>query len=1444
MTRTNTSVATRLALVAMLLPLLMVAAPSTAEAKLAFFRNYPDLKWNVIKTEHFNVFYPESKDPNAEHYVNGDFTARKTAYVAEEMYPMICGQFNYYLDETVNIVMLDQTDSLTGYTVPNFDWIVVSGRHSDLLWRLRGHHDWLRAVMYHEFAHVVSLKADQVFAEESFGTFIAARWSDGRINTQASAQAFVTKGDPWWWVEGGGEYYPHVAGINTWTASRDMRMRMDVLEDQALNFDDMGDYMGSNGGFDGNRHYLSGYAFALYLEERFGQGIFQSFGVEREKQGWTPDFNTVLEDVLNIPADQLYEDWKVWMLAKYQAVADGIMEQPAIGVPLKPTLGYWQSDAPGDREQVAYKKGFKGWDRLQHRRDQEADGIYAWAGRYSPDGTKWGRNRLGRGVEVKLVGEEEYSAYNGGDFDHPGDKARSLYRKTFHKTLNLPLTGDGGFDWSPDGKKVVTVCPEDMITTTAGAKAPLFTESSIDSDGYNWHRLCVIDLEESEEMARQAMIDHFGEDPMEEDLERWEMQRRGVEPPKRKDSKNKKDKRRHWVDWLQSSDVVGSFEFLADSEGNPIQRVSYPAWSPDGKTLAYVFYDDGTQNLKVVDLETRVVKDLTTWTDGTRIEGLDWSPDGKQLVFDAWRFDQNDIYVIGADGTGARPITFDKFEDREPSWGHDGNIYFTSDRVGHIQNVFRVNPRLEAGRPDADLDGILDADDACPDEPETVNLFKDTDGCPDGVPVKVTADAIIIEEKVFFELDAATIKAESFELLDAVARVILGNPQIESIEIGGHTDSQGEADYNLDLSERRAIAVGAYLIKKGVQKDRLASKGYGMDVPLVEDETQEAFAANRRVEFKITAQRERTEVEVLASQGDDDGKGTSRAAPGITGDHVCVVGEEAERLDNAYLVQLTNVVSGAFFPYLTPGGHLMYDHYTPYGWKSYGLSCNDFHNQVVDDTTMVVSDEDVARFTTPSEVYPDYSAVTQVAAHHAAWPRNPVLIPILEIANVSLTHIGVNIGAQFGISDSFDTNSGNLFFQAGENLRLQGSYTNKSGWAEWYVGGMLSSIKFDYGFDSDEDGSSETTDDRFLGDIKQAYLYAGGYGGFTLPFNSLFRIDFTTFMYYVGIQGVTDGKKFRPLAFRGRQTLSVNLLSRGVSPGRARSTYIRANPRGGRAFNFRYSPNFTVSMNTATGGKQFDDGQEFGNFFYQEFYLTYTEYIALPFKLPSGGDLGHTLQVQADVGLIDRNVPFADEIRGGGRGSNRNFRNPFASNTLLTGYEPFSLAGETVALMQLAYRFPIARQIDKKIGPIYFESLHMQFFGTVGNFWSYKVKDGEDTVQLFGENVVTDAQGRQGGKIKTGGAVQREWPGMESSENGNYVLGDLGLELRLAANLFNRSQWLTSFSVAYGFNDTAGRGDQNNDGIFTNSSDPSIALRADEKEPAGFRFYINIGSGW
>ena len=155
--------------------------------------------------------------------------------------------------------------------------------------------------------------------------------------------------------------------------------------------------------------------------------------------------------------------------------------------------------------------------------------------------------------------------------------------------------------------------------------------------------------------------------------------------------------------------------------------------------------------------------------------------------------------------------------------------------------------------PDNDDDGILDLDDGCPNEPENFNGIDDEDGCPDKQrKVVITGGKLEILEKVYFETNKAVIKTESYAILYEVAETLRQNPHIELVEVQGHTDSRGAADYNRELSDKRAAEVRRFLIEEGsIDGGRLLSRGYGEDQPVDPSETEAAWAQNRRVEFII-----------------------------------------------------------------------------------------------------------------------------------------------------------------------------------------------------------------------------------------------------------------------------------------------------------------------------------------------------------------------------------------------------------------------------------------------------------------------------------------------------------------------------------------------------------------------------------------------------------------
>jgi OmpA-OmpF porin, OOP family len=151
--------------------------------------------------------------------------------------------------------------------------------------------------------------------------------------------------------------------------------------------------------------------------------------------------------------------------------------------------------------------------------------------------------------------------------------------------------------------------------------------------------------------------------------------------------------------------------------------------------------------------------------------------------------------------------------------------------------------------PDNDGDGILDINDKCPNEAETFNGFEDEDGCPDAVILK--KDDVINIDNIYFQSGKADLVASSFPVLDSVKRIFIDNPGL-TVRIEGHTDSQGAAAFNKNLSQKRAETVLNYLVKNlGIPKEQLTALGYGEERPVADNKTNEGRAKNRRIEFRV-----------------------------------------------------------------------------------------------------------------------------------------------------------------------------------------------------------------------------------------------------------------------------------------------------------------------------------------------------------------------------------------------------------------------------------------------------------------------------------------------------------------------------------------------------------------------------------------------------------------
>ena len=149
--------------------------------------------------------------------------------------------------------------------------------------------------------------------------------------------------------------------------------------------------------------------------------------------------------------------------------------------------------------------------------------------------------------------------------------------------------------------------------------------------------------------------------------------------------------------------------------------------------------------------------------------------------------------------------------------------------------------------PDRDGDGVADKDDKCPDEPGPAY----NQGCPEREFAVVTDSNIVPLRSIEFEFDSAKLKDTATPVLDSVVQALLDNPDIALVEIQGHTDERGDDAYNMDLSNRRAASVLAYLVAHGIAASRLISHGYGETRPLDKAHNEDAWTKNRRVEFVI-----------------------------------------------------------------------------------------------------------------------------------------------------------------------------------------------------------------------------------------------------------------------------------------------------------------------------------------------------------------------------------------------------------------------------------------------------------------------------------------------------------------------------------------------------------------------------------------------------------------
>ncbi|KPL12313.1 MAG: hypothetical protein AMS26_18280 [Bacteroides sp. SM23_62] len=183
-------------------------------------------------------------------------------------------------------------------------------------------------------------------------------------------------------------------------------------------------------------------------------------------------------------------------------------------------------------------------------------------------------------------------------------------------------------------------------------------------------------------------------------------------------------------------------------------------------------------------------------------------------------------------------------ELKEERWAHIAVAYTDGKYKAYLDDTRLLNvPRL-----DIDPSGItLYSYHARDDQPIYIKNIRIAEG---GVKYydRVMEDGKIIANGIRFDVGKATLKPESMGIINEVVDLMKEHPDLR-FSVEGHTDSDGDDAFNMELSDKRAESVKSTMISMGIAADRLESKGWGESMPITDNSSPEGKANNRRVEF-------------------------------------------------------------------------------------------------------------------------------------------------------------------------------------------------------------------------------------------------------------------------------------------------------------------------------------------------------------------------------------------------------------------------------------------------------------------------------------------------------------------------------------------------------------------------------------------------------------------
>ncbi len=499
--------------------------------------NHPELVWRSIETEHFIVHYHQGTDR----------TANSVAGIAEEIYPHITNLYQCWPENKTEFIIRDTDDYSNGGAYFYENKIEIWAENMDYI--LRGTHNWLRDVVSHEFAHIISLRKSfkfgpnfpvgwfQIFGYESERRVDVVRgFPDVLVSYPISGVTI-----PVWFAEGVAQYQAPASRYDYRDSHREMILRDRSVNHRLLDLKEMS-FFGKNS-IGNETAYNQGYALVNFITHTFGDSVVRKLA-ESASGPLTLDFNRAMKKATGISADSTYGMWKRYIDETYSDRLKVINLNINEGNALQDKgIGNIYPTFSPDGKKVAYLKTISDYlsmnalvvMELETREKKILDGPIASSISWSPDGRYLAYSKQ---VNLQSNGSSYYDIY-------VYDVMRS---RIFQITRGLRATNP---DWSHDGQKLVFVVHSDGLTN-------LF---SLNLDEFVWINNKKLWHTRYYDLHRHVLVESLPEEKKKD----WRLDYRQVEI------------------WGQGIQQLTHF-----TDG---RQIFHPRWAPDD---SYIIFDTST----------------------------------------------------------------------------------------------------------------------------------------------------------------------------------------------------------------------------------------------------------------------------------------------------------------------------------------------------------------------------------------------------------------------------------------------------------------------------------------------------------------------------------------------------------------------------------------------------------------------------------------------------------------------------------------------------------------------------------------------------------------------------------------------------------------------------------------------------------------------------------